>query len=131
MNDRDTVRDVVRIVGLVVLGSIGATFFLALKVLEQAKGAGSPDAATIGLVGTCAAFATTGIGYLGGLLSNTRTTPTKSEIEEALAPLADAGSGGIPVTGPDGGPVLTAPAADTGPDGGSVDVDTSRRSRRS
>lgn len=115
VNDRETQRSVVKIVGRAVLGSIAATVYLAVRVLDQAKGSGSPDAATIGLVGTTAAFATLGLGYLGGLLSNTRTTPSKAEIEEALSPFGEI-AGGLPVTGPDGGSVLTAPVPAPGPE---------------
>jgi hypothetical protein len=113
MTDRRTIRLVIYLIGAVTVLSLIGTYLLAQRVLDQAAGAKTPDAAVVGLVGTLGAIVTGGLGYLGGVLASTRSTPDKAEIEEALAPLAAAGAG-IPVTGPGGGPVETVetPPAD-------------------
>lgn len=117
MTDRKTIRLVITLIGLVALGALLGTWQLANRVIDQASGAKTPDAAIVGLVGILGAIVTGGLGYLGGVLASTRSTPDKAEIDEALAPLTGPG-GGIPVTGPGGGPVETVetvPAAEPAP----------------
>lgn len=88
MTDRKTIRLVITMIGLVTLGALAGTYMLAQRVLDQSAGTGSPDAAAVALVGVLGAVVTGGLGYLGGVLASTRSTPDKAEIEEALAPLA-------------------------------------------
>lgn len=96
MTDRKTIRLVILLLGIATLGAILGTFVLAERVLDQAAGSGTPDAAAVGIVGILAAFATGGLGYLGGVLASTRSTPDKAEIDAALAPLVNGGAG-VPV----------------------------------
>lgn len=88
MTDRKTIRLVITTIGFVTLGALAGTYMLAQRVLDQSAGTGSPDAAAVALVGVLGAVVTGGLGYLGGVLASTRSTPDKAEIEEALAPLA-------------------------------------------
>lgn len=117
MTDRRTIRLVIWFVGLAVLCAGAATFVLALRVLDQSAGAGTVDAAAVGVVAIPAGFTTTALGFLGGMLVSTRSIPEKAEIDEALAPLT-AASGGIPVTGPGGGPVETVETGSDPPPAG-------------
>lgn len=126
MTDRRTIRLVIMLIGITTLGALFGTYMLAQRVMDQAAGTKTPDAAVIGLVGITGAIVTGGLGYLGGMLASTRSTPDKAEIDAALAPLANAplippailatapGSPGGPplkVEGvPDGEPVATTDA---------------------
>jgi hypothetical protein len=98
MTDRKTIRLVVKILGLATLAAGYATFALAMRVLDQSAGAGTVDAAAVGIVAIPAGFTTTALGFLGGILASTRSTPTKDEIDEALAPLTAPAAAPLPVT---------------------------------
>ena len=112
MTDRATVRLVVIYLGIATILFGFSTAVLVGLVIWLSRGTGSVDAAAVALVGLMAQPAGAALAALGALLVSTRSTPDKAEIDGALAELKD-GSGAIPVTGPDGGPVAVTeqPAA--------------------
>lgn len=87
MTDRHTIRLVVYFLGAAVLLGGLATYLLAQRVLDQSAGAGTVDAAAVGVVAIPAGFTTGALGFLGGILASTRSVPDKGEIDAALAPL--------------------------------------------
>lgn len=72
--DTAVVRTVVRFLGCALLGLIGGLIWLTYVVVGQGSGAKTVDPAAVGAVGAIATLTGTIGGYVGGLLSSTRST---------------------------------------------------------
>lgn len=88
MTDRDTIKLVVKYLGVATILFGAATALLVALVIWLSRGKGTVDAAAVAIVGLVAQMATGSLAGLSALLVSTRVTPDKGEIEAALAPLA-------------------------------------------
>lgn len=73
MTSPEVVRSVVKYLGRAVLLLAAMVFLLLWKIIEQGRGTGTVDAASVGAVGVLGGALTTTIGLLGGMLISTRS----------------------------------------------------------